>query len=119
MPTPTWQGPAVECSLETMESQPPQYALNVKITVQSGGYELVHDRNEAVAGGTRVLLTLTGPGPDEGVLMALEDKRLRIPLGTDPGGACLVLVRQQARNTHYLTPPQHELARVVPVALKK
>ena len=119
MPTPNWQGPAAECSLEAMESQPLQHAVNVKISVPSGGYELTHDKCEKTAAGTRVLLTLTSPAPEEGVTMAFETKTVRVDLGTDPGKVCQVWICAKVRNAQYVKAPEYQLARILPVGLSK
>jgi hypothetical protein len=105
----TYQGPDVEA---TLQERPNLHQLLVKVTVPTGGYRLLLEETRRVQAVTAVYLTLEGPGPEEMVTQALEDKQADVSLRPEEG-AVHVYVRQVQRNVHYVQRPEAELAQVV------
>lgn len=105
----TYRGPDVQA---TLEERPGLHQLLVKVIVPTGGYRLLLEETRRVGAVTAVYLTLEGPGPDEMVTQALEEKQANVSLRPEEGDLH-VHVRQVQRNVHYVQRPQAELARVV------
>jgi hypothetical protein len=110
-PQERYEGPPATATIEPGNAATPM--LRVDVAVPSGGFELRHDETKQREGSTQVLLTLTEPGPDEAVTMALETKTAQVPL-TDTKGRVEVLIARVQRGVHYLVAPPHRLAATLP-----
>ncbi len=77
-----YDGPAFTVDVLQMESFPVQYAVNYEVTVNSGGWKLIKDREMFEGGVLTVWLTLEAPGKGEIVTMALETLEGRFAAGT-------------------------------------
>ena len=78
-----------EVKVETMESAPPQFAVNLSLWMPSPGWKLEVDNVERQRDG-RVLIKVTGQRP-KGMLPAVMSKKvLRIVLGSLPKGEYLL-----------------------------
>ncbi len=87
--------------------------LHVSVQVNTGGYQLELRETGRGSDHTFVKICLTAPGGDEVVTQALEVKFLRIPLKKETGPVHVHL-QQVQRGAHYITPPEFELAKVLP-----
>jgi hypothetical protein len=79
-----YTGPRIEFMIETMESQPPQYAVEAAVVTPTGGYIFSLDDTEYEDGVLRLYLTLEGPGADETVTQGLVRHFHRHTTRTDP-----------------------------------
>lgn len=77
-----YDGPAFTIDVLQMESFPVQYAVNYEVTVNSGGWKLIKERETFEGGVLTVWLTLEAPGKGEIVTMALETLEGRFAAGT-------------------------------------
>jgi hypothetical protein len=105
----TYQGPGVAAELQ---QRPNLHQLSVRVQVPSGGYELRLDETRHTGAVTVVYLTLEGPGPDENVTGAEEEKHARVSLQPEES-AVHVYIRQVQRNVEYVQEPPAELAQVL------
>lgn len=108
----TYDGPELTAELETMESQPPQYAVNVKVQCMTGGYDLALSTTRRHGDATHVLLVLTEPGADEMVMQVLETRQLRVLL-SEVSGPIQIGVQRVKRGAKDAAPPPFKLAKTL------
>jgi hypothetical protein len=93
-------------------------SLRVDVTAQSGGFELRLDDVVRAGADVAVRCTLVTPGAGEATTQALTELSLQVrrtDLATGgASGAVRVEVATIQRGAHYLVPPEHKLAALVP-----
>lgn len=109
---PDWDGPPLRAELETMESEPPQFAVAITVEAPTLGHDLELVEVGRDGGTTVVTLKLTEPGADEVVGQMVQTERVRVPLDHAPERV-LVRVSRWQRGTQYLVPPEARLAAVL------
>jgi hypothetical protein len=111
--TPTaWSGPPVHGDLEVMESQPPQYAVAVRVDAPTGGHELQFVDVAGDPARPEVRFQLTVPGQDEFVTQARTELIARARLASRPDRVEIRISTVQ-RGVHYFQAPPFELASVL------
>jgi hypothetical protein len=111
---PAYDGPELKATVETMESQPPQYALVVDVHVPTGGYALALASFEGGSNPREARFVLTSPAHDELVIQAFQHHVERVALGTDRTPVRVLVSQRQRRNPDAHRQPFQLAATVTP-----
>ena len=96
----------------TVDAREGMHVLAVAVHVNSGGFDLHLDETRGEGERILVYLTLSSPGEDEIVTMALETKHATVALA-EGRGPVHVYIKEKQRGQTYVQEPPYQLARIV------